>query len=146
MSYTKLWYHIVYATKDRAPLITDELKPELHRYLGGTVKQLHSVALEVGGVADHVHILARAQPVSALSEFVKKLKTSSSSWAKKTSRNFAWQPRFGAFTVSESQAGRVRQYIQRQEEHHRRVSFEDEFKTLLKAHRVEFNVEHLWTT
>ena len=135
----------VYATKDRAPLITDELKPELHRYLGGTVKQLHGVALEVGGVADHVHILARAQPVIALSEFVKKLKTSSSAWAKKTSRNFAWQPRFGAFTVSESQVEKVRQYIQRQEEHHRRVSFEDEFKTLLQAHQVEFNDEYLWT-
>jgi REP element-mobilizing transposase RayT len=143
MSYTKPWYHIVYATKDSAPLITDELKPELHRYLGGTVKQLHGVALEVGGVADHVHILARAQPVITLSEFVKKRKTSSSAWAKKSSRSFAWHPRFGAFTVSESQVGKARQYIQRQEEHHRRVSFEDEFKTLLQAHQIEFNNKYL---
>ena len=96
-------------------------------------------------LADHVHILARVQPVIALSEFVKKLKTSSSSWAKKTSRNFAWQPRFGAFTVSQSQVEKVRQYILQQEEHHRRVSFEDEFKTLLQAHKVEFNDEYLWT-
>jgi putative transposase len=147
MSYTKLWYHVVYATKDRAPLITRELKPELHKYLGGTVKGLNGVPLEIGGVADHVHLLVRLQPVIAVAEFVKKLKTGSSSWAnKRTNGRFAWQPRYGAFTVSESQVEKVREYIRNQEEHHSRVSFEDEFKMLLRAHQIDFTDEYLWMT
>ena len=145
MSYTNLLYHIVYATKERAPLITNALRPRLHEYLGGTVRGLGGVAIEINGVADHVHILAKVRPTISISEFLSKLKSGSSGWAKRqTARRFAWQSRFAAFTVSESQVERVRRYIRNQEEHHRRYSFEDEFKALLRAHNIDFDAAHLW--
>src|SRR5258708_615684 len=80
MSYTNLLYHIVYATKEHAPLITNTLRPRLHEYLGGTARGLGGVALEVNGVTDHVHILARLRPTISVSEFLSKLKSGSSAW------------------------------------------------------------------
>jgi REP element-mobilizing transposase RayT len=146
MSYTNLLYHIVYATKERAPLITDTLRPRLHEYLGGTVRGLGGVAIEINGTEDHVHILARVRPTISISEFMSKLKSGSSGWAKRqTKGRFGWQARFGAFTVSESQVARIRGYIRNQEVHHRKHSFEDEFKALLRAHKIDFDAAHLWS-
>jgi putative transposase len=146
MSYTNLLYHIVYATKERAPLITNTLRPRLHQYLGGTVRKLGGIALEVDGTKDHVHIVAKLPPTISVSDFLSKLKSGSSGWAKrKTNGRFAWQARYGGFTVSESQLDRVRQYVRHQEEHHRRISFEDEFKALLRAHNIDFDEAHLWS-
>ena len=145
MSYTNLLYHIVYATKDRAPLITNILRPRLHEYLGGTVRALGGIALEVNGTNDHVHVLARLPPTISVSHFLGKLKSGSSGWARRqTNGRFGWQARFGAFTVSESQVERVRKYIRNQEEHHRTRSFEEEWKALLRAHRIDFDERHLW--
>jgi len=79
MSYTNLLYHIVYGTKDRLPLITKELRPNMHRFLGGLITELHGTPLEINGVADHVHVLARIKPVISISEFLSKLKSQSSS-------------------------------------------------------------------
>ena len=146
MSYTNLLYHLVYATKERAPMITNELRPRLHGYLGGIVRGLDGIPIEINGTADHVHILARLRPTISVSEFVSKLKSSSSGWAKRqTQGRFGWQARFAAFTVSESQVERVRQDIRTQEQHHRRQSFEDEFKAILKAKRIDFDAAHLWS-
>jgi len=145
MSYTNLLYHIVYATKERAPLITTTLRPRLHEYLGGTVCGLGGIALEINGAADHVHVLAKLRPTISVSEFLSKLKSGSSGWAKRqTAGRFGWQARFAAFTVSESQVERVRQYIRNQEQHHRKRTFEEEFKALLRAHNVDFDAAHLW--
>ncbi len=139
MSYTNLLYHIVFATKERAPLITAELKPDLHAYLGGIVRGLDGVPIEINGIADHVHLLVRLRSTTSLSEFMSKLKSNSSGWAKRRTRGrFGWQSRFAAFTVSESQVSRVRTYIRNQEDHHRRQSFESEFKVLLKMNRISF--------
>lgn len=146
MSHTNLLYHIVFATKERAPLITPTLLPTLHECLGGTVRGLRGTALEVGGVADHVHLLVVLPPTIAVSDFLSKLKANSSSWAKTaTNKRFAWQSRYGAFTVSESQVERVRRYVRNQEVHHRRRTFADEYKALLRAHHIDFDEEHLWT-
>ena len=125
MSYTNLLYHIVYATKERAPLITKTLRPRLHEYLGGTVRGLGGIALEIDGTADHVHVLAKLRPTISVSEFLSKLKSGSSGWAKRqTAGRFGWQARFAAFTVSESQVERVRRYIRNQEEHWAYADFE----------------------
>ena len=146
MSYTNLLYHIVYATKERAPLITKTLCPRLHEYLGGTGRGLDGIALEINGTADHVHILVKLRPTISVSEFLSKLKSGSSGWAKRqTAGRFGWQARFGAFTVSESQVERVRRYIRNQEERHRKHSFDEEFKALLRAHNVSFDETHLWS-
>jgi len=145
MSYTNLLYHIVYGTKDRLPLITKELRPDLHRFLGGLVKDLHGTPLQINGVTDHVHVLARIKPVISISEFLSKLKSQSSGWAnRKTGGRSKWQENYGAFTVSQSQVERVRNYIRNQEAHHSRNSFEEEFKALLTSHGIEFEEKYLW--
>ena len=145
MSYTNLLYHIVYGTKDRVPFITKELSPRLHRYLGGLVNGLHGTPLEINGTADHVHVLARIEPVISISEFLGKFKSNSSGWANRQTRGrFKWQVKYGAFTVSHSQVDRVRRYIRNQEAHHSRISFEEEFKALLKSHGIEFEEKYLW--
>src|SRR6266404_6175956 len=145
MSYTNLIYHIVYATKERAPLITNTLRPRLHEYLGGTVRGLDGIALEINGTNDHVHILAKLRPTISVSDFLSKLKSSSSHFAKlQTAGRFGWQARYGAFSVSESQVDRVRKYIRNQEEHHRKQSFEEEFRVLLRAHHIDFDEAHPW--
>ena len=145
MSYTNLLYHIVYGTKDRLPLITNELRPDLHRFLGGLVNDLDGMPLEINGVADHVHVLARIRPVISISEFLSKFKSQSSGWAnRKTRGKFKWQVKYGAFTVSQSQVERVRKYIRDQESHHSRISFEDEFKMLLRSHGIDFEEKYLW--
>jgi REP-associated tyrosine transposase len=145
MSYTNLLYHIVYGTKDRLPLITKELRPDLHRFLGGLVNNLHGTPLEINGVADHVHVLARVKPVISISEFLSKFKSQSSGWAnRKTRGRFKWQVKYGAFTVSHSQVERVRKYIRNQEALHSRISFEEEFRALLSSHGIEFEEKYLW--
>lgn len=146
MSHTNLLYHIVYATKERAPLITKGWRDDLHGYLGGHVRELNGVALEVGGVADHVHLLAKIPPTISVSEFMSKLKANSSRWAKfRSGQPFSWQSRYAAFTVSESQRGGVADYIRNQEEHHQGRSFEAEFKALLRKHNVDYDEKYLWS-
>ena len=90
MSYTNLLYHIVYATKERAPLITKTLRPRLHEYLGGTVRGLGGIAIEINGVADHVHILAKLRPTISVSEFLSKVKVGFIRLGKKANRRQIW--------------------------------------------------------
>lgn len=128
MSYTNFLYHIVFGTKGRLPLITDKLKPQLHKYLGGTVRGLGGIAFEINGVKDHVHLLVKVPPTVKFSDFLRDLKANSSKWVNKNSMletKFGWQRRYGAFTVSESQFKIVRNYIRNQEEHHRKFDFKN---------------------
>ena len=146
MSYTNLLYHIVYATKERAPLIPSNLQSRLHEYLGGIVRGLDCVPIEINGMAEHVHLLVKIRPTISVSDFLSKLKSLSSGWARRqTKGRFAWQAKYGAFTVSESQVKRVRQYIRDQEKHHRNISFEEEFEALLNGNRIDFDKQYLWT-
>ena len=143
-SYTNLLYHIVFATKGRLPLLEIESRPRLYDYLGGAIRGLGGVALEIGGVVDHVHTLVKLRPNIAVSEFLQKLKANSSGWLNRSRRErFAWQEGYAAFTVSESQVERVRQYISQQEDHHRKVNFTDELMALLRAHHIDFDAAYL---
>lgn len=145
MSHTNLLYHIIFATKDRLPMIKKEWQADLHAYLGGIVKNLEGVPIEINGICDHVHLLVRLQPKSALSDFMRELKASSSGWVRRNHFDrFAWQARFGAFTVSESLVQIVRDYIRNQEKHHSTKNFVDEYKDFLTAHKVDFVEEYLW--
>ena len=113
MAYTNLVYHIVFGTKGRLKTIDAEIRPQLFRYMGGIVRNLGGIALEIGGIEDHVHLLVKLKPTIRLSDFLRGLKSNSASWAKENDiRKFAWQRRYGAFTVSESQVNIVRKYIQ----------------------------------
>src|SRR5262249_2507573 len=127
-SFTNLLYHIIFSTKGRAPWIDAATRPRLHEYLGGVIRGEGGIALLINGVADHVHILAKLRQDKAVSEVLRAVKANSSGWIHRTFpalAEFAWQSGYGAFTVSFSQVERVRQYIRGQEEHHRRVSFQE---------------------
>ena len=144
MSYTNLLYHIVFGTKRRQPLIHVDVRPRFHRYLGGTVRGLGGIALEVNGIEDHVHLLVKLKPTICVSDFLRGLKSNSSVWAKDNGmRGFAWQRRYGAFTVSESQRDIVRRYIQNQEQHHTKFDFETEFEKLLVSNGIPLD-EYIW--
>ena len=139
-TYTKLIYHIVFSTKERIPLIVPEIRDRLYEYLGGVIRGEKGSLMEIGGMPDHVHILARFGAAIAVSEMLKRIKGSSSHWlSQETGTWFAWQNGYGAFSVSESQVAAVRKYIQQQEEHHKRISFKDELISLLRKHRIEFD-------
>ena len=137
---------MVFGTKDRRPLIAEAWRQRLHEYLGGIVRGMDATALEINGVKDHVHLLIRIRPIHLIDYFLRDLKADSSGWIHKQglSALFSWQRGYAAFTVSESQIGNVRRYIANQEEHHRKISFEEEFKALLKAHNIEFDERYLW--
>jgi putative transposase len=143
-TYTKLIYHIVFSTKERAPLIADEIRDRLYEYLGGVIRGEKGSLLEIGGVADHVHLLTRFGAAIAVSEMVQRIKGNSSHWLNQQSGIwFAWQNGYGAFTVSESQVATVRKYIQRQDEHHKQLSFKGEIISLLRKHRIDFDERDL---
>jgi REP element-mobilizing transposase RayT len=146
-SFTHLLYHIVFATKDRQPDLAPEIRPALFAYVGGVVRAERGIALAVNGVADHVHLLVRLRQDRALAEVVRAIKAHSSHWVRArgpAGAAFAWQTGCGAFSVSRSGAERVREYVRNQEEHHRHVSFEDEYRRLLAAHGFRFTEKELW--
>ena len=146
-SFTQLNYHIVFGTKYRRGTITDDVRERLYEYVGGTIRAIKGHLAEIGGVADHVHMLARLPPTLALSDVVRDMKANSSKWLSETSpahRSFEWQKGYSAFTVSYSQIDVVRQYIQSQQEHHKTVTFQDEYIAFLKRHGIEFQLEYLF--
>jgi REP element-mobilizing transposase RayT len=146
-TYTNLLYHIVFSTKNRLPLIVHDIQEELYSYMGGIIRNQKGICLEIGGIADHVHILAKVRPSISISDFLRELKASSSKWASEKRdrlREFAWQEGYAAFSVSESQVAKVCSYIQRQLQHHRRVDFKEEFRELLRKHGVDFDERYLW--
>src|SRR5882724_406039 len=145
-SYTSLLYHIVFSTKERRPLITPEYEPRLYEYIGGTIRGLGGISLELNGTEDHVHLLAKLRPDRALSDVLRKLKSHATGWMHDVFpevKDFSWQRGYGAFTVSQSHIDDVRRYIVNQEEHHKRLSFRDEFIQFLKANGIEFDERYL---
>lgn len=125
-------------------MITKETKPELHKYLGGTVRGMGGTAFEINGIEDHVHLLVKIPPTICVSDFLRDLKANSSRKGKEfTNGKFGWQRRYGAFSVSESQFDVVRNYIRNQEEHHKKFDFKSEFEGLLRAHNIEVD-DFVW--
>jgi REP element-mobilizing transposase RayT len=146
-TYTSLLIHVIFSTSGRTPLLTDAIRPDVHAYLGGILRELDAIPIAIGGTADHVHLLTRLPANLALADCLRIVKTNSSRWVKERwpqRRKFAWQGGYGAFSVSESRRAAVIQYIRDQAQHHRRISFQDEFLALLKNHRVEFDERYLW--
>jgi len=111
--------------------------------MAGIIKAIGGDAIEINGMPDHAHILVRLEPCD-FPAFMRELKASSSKWAKRHQPKFAWQRRYGAFTVSESAVDTVRDYIRRQKEHHLKRTFEKEYAVLLRRHSVEFDEKYLW--
>ncbi|MCE9545388.1 MAG: IS200/IS605 family transposase [Planctomycetia bacterium] len=146
-TFTNLLYHIVYSTKYRNNLVAPQLQAELYPYIGGIVQENRGTLLEIGGMPDHVQLLAQFSPTIAVSDMLRLIKTNSSKWVNErdgTAGRFEWQTGYAAFSVSQSQADTVRQYIRRQEEHHRSRSFTDEFRRLLQKHNIDFDERYLF--
>src|SRR6478672_2252004 len=137
-SYTNLIYHIVFSTKDRLPLVTNEREQRLYEYIGGIIRGPGGILLCINGVEDHIHLLIKLRPDKAVSDVLRDLKSNSSGWMKGVfpdAIDFSWQNGYGAFTVSESQIDKVAKYIAMQKQHHRKESFENEFISLLQKKR-----------
>lgn len=136
------YHHIVFSTKNREPHLTPEFEKELHPYLAAAINEQHCRALLVGGLRDHIHALVSMGKTFLTSDLVKEIKRTSSIWAKEKAshlREFAWQEGYGAFSVSYSNLDQVREYILHQDTHHRQMSWEDEYRALLKRHGIEFD-------
>lgn len=146
-SFTALHYHLVFSTKGREPVIAPDLRPRLWEYLGGLVRGEGGTALAVNGTADHVHLLVTLRQQPALSAVMRQLKAVSSGWVHQTfpaAGGFWWQTGYGAFTVSHSGLGKVREYILNQEAHHTARTFQDEYRALLTAHGLEWDERYVW--
>ena len=147
MSHTagNLLLHLIFSTKDRRPLITAEIRTDLFAYLGGIIREMHGTALVVNGMTDHVHMLIRIRPAHATAEIARVVKTNSSRWVhEKWNVRFAWQTGYGAFSVSESNAPAVSRYIAMQEEHHKKVTFKEEYVVFLKKNKIEYDERYIW--
>jgi len=145
-SLAQLYVHLVFSTKERVALIPITAQPGLHAYLAGILNSIDCPAIQVGGVADHVHLLFRLSKNRALADAARHTKVESSKWMKDRSgvRMFAWQAGYGAFSVSASHVDSVADYIRNQAEHHRSRSFKDEFRTLLKRYNLKFDEACMW--
>ena len=147
MSFTNLLFHIVYSTKFRKPMINAAWEDELYRYIGGIVRGQNGTLLSIGGVADHVHLLAKLSPATAISEVLQQVKANSSKWVNERSDvhlRFQWQPGYAAFSVSESQVEKLRLYIANQKQHHLKTSFANEFLKLLQKHGIEYDERYVF--
>ena len=146
-SLSAVYIHLVFSTKARRPFLRDvEIRAAVHSYLGGISKQLGCAPIVTGGVEDHVHLLARMSRTVTQAEWVKELKRVSNLWIKKqySIRDFEWQGGYADFSVSASNLAKVKKYIEYQQEHHRRFDFQNELRSLLRKHHVEWDEKYVW--
>jgi len=147
-SLAKLWVHLIFSTKDRYPFLFDKsLRTNTHAYLATVLRSHECETLIVGGVEDHVHALFALSRNYSIADIVKEIKRTSSKWIKEkssTQAKFHWQGGYGAFSVSQSHLDQVTRYIERQEEHHIQVTFQDEYRAFLKKYCVEYDERYVW--
>jgi REP element-mobilizing transposase RayT len=147
-SLSAVYLHLTFSTKERRAFLRDpELRRLLHAYLGGVSQQLDCPSLLVGGVEDHVHLLAQLGRTITQAEWVKELKRVSALWLKQQDKSlwgFQWQGGYASFSVSCSNLERVKGYILRQEKHHRKVTFQDELRSFLRKHHLEWDERFVW--
>jgi REP element-mobilizing transposase RayT len=138
--------HVIFSTHNRIPEIAVEWRAELHAYLGGCVKGVGVQPLTVGGVADHVHILMRLRATHCLANVMRDIKSGSSLWIHESQgrRAFGWQDGYAGLSVSPSRIPAVFSYIQNQEEHHRKKSFQEEYIEFLRESGIEYDERYLW--
>ena len=147
-SLARVVLHIVFSTKNRVPFLKDaDLRSRLHAYMAGVLQNIGCEPILIGGVEDHVHILCNLSRTITIASLVEEVKKSPSKWMKEQGaafNDFYWQGGYGAFSVSQSNVEQVRAYIAAQEEHHRKVSFQDEFRTLCRKYGVEIDERYVW--
>ena len=146
-SLAQIYVHIIFSTKERRPFINERIEPELFAYMGDTLKRCGGVPFLINGTADHVHLLSSLPRTMALSKYIEEIKRNSSRWIKtKDSQyeKFAWQGGYGAFSVSRSRKDSVVRYIAGQKDHHKTVTFKEEFIAFLQKYGIEYDEQYLW--
>jgi REP element-mobilizing transposase RayT len=146
-SLARLHIHLVFSTKDREPRITDAVREPLHAYMATVLQNRGCTPVLINSVDDHTHLLFDLARTASISQIVQDVKTASSKWIKAQGAEFAgfaWQSGYGAFAVSESNTGAVREYIADQREHHREKSFQEEYRQFLERHRIAFDERYVW--
>ena len=147
-SLARLWIHLIFSTKNRFPFLSDKVvRADMYAYLAQMLREQDCETLIVNGVEDHVHALFALSRTHAIASVVKEIKRTSSGFAKELSASlakFQWQGGYGAFSVSQSNLAEVVRYIEEQEEHHKRVSFQDEYRAFLKAYGIEYDERYIW--
>jgi REP-associated tyrosine transposase len=146
-SLARVWIHLIFSTKQRFPFLEDSvIRADMHKYLATVLRNHGCETLIVGGVEDHVHSLFALSRNYSIADIVKEIKRNSSSWIKEISlqqSKFRWQSGYGAFSVSQSHLDRTIRYIERQEEHHRRVTFQDEYRAFMKRYKVDYDERYV---
>ena len=146
-SLSQVILHIVFSTKDRRPWLDDIIRPRMHAYLATLCRDCDCAAYRVGGAADHVHIAARLARTVSQAELLEKIKRTSSAWIKNQGEqyeSFFWQSGYGDFSVGWSQLEELVRYIDNQEQHHRKQTFQEEYRRLLMRYHLEFNEKYVW--
>ena len=140
--------HVVFSTKNRTPFLkSSDLREQVQGYMVGTLESINCPSLIVRAVDDHLHCLLQLSRTITIAKLIESMKVESSSWLKQQAPSlydFHWQAGYGAFSVSPSNCERVKTYIANQEEHHRRITFQDELRALLKRHRLEYDERYVW--
>ena len=146
-SLAQILVHLVFSTKGREPQIDDAIRDELHAYIGGIIENHRGGLLKAGSVRDHIHLSMAHPRTIAPSELVKEIKIGSAMWVKTKGRQFSgfqWQSGYGIFSISSSHRRAVEEYIANQAEHHRVVSFQEEYRRLLKKYEIAFDERYVW--
>ena len=146
-SLSRIILHLVFSTKERRPLLDESIRPRMHAYLATVCRDCGSEAYRIGGVADHVHIACNLPRILAPSQLVEKLKKASSKWIKDLGKRYSkvyWQGGYGAISVSPSRLDDLIAYIENQADHHRTVTFQDEYRSFLRRHGIDFDERYVW--
>lgn len=146
-SLVKNYMHIVFSTKHRQPMIHPPFESELHSYLAGICKNMECQPIKVGGYTDHVHILCMLSKKIALMKLLEEMKSHSSKWMKTKDvslKDFYWQDGYGAFSVNPSEVDNVIAYIENQHEHHRKKTFQEEYRAFLDKYQIEYDERYVW--
>ena len=143
-TFSRLLVHVVFSTKDRTASLKADIRNDLFAYMGGIIQNFGGNPLIISGVADHVHLLFSMPATMGLAEAMRIIKAKSSRWLHGSDRSFAWQSGYAGFSVSQSSVGQVTKYIAGQQEHHKKVRFEDEFISLLRKHEMEYDERYVW--
>lgn len=141
-TYTQIHIQVVFAVQNRQSLIQQKFKEELYKYITGIIQNHEHKVLQINGMSDHIHILFGMRPSQSLSDLMKQVKQDSSKWINNKgfmAGRFSWQAGYGAFSYSKSQLPNVISYIQNQEKHHQKMTFQEEYLALLKTHMVDFD-------
>lgn len=146
-SLAKIYLHLIFSTKNRERVIQDDVRADPHSYMGGILHQLGCVPIEINSEPEHVHLLFLQSRTETISNIVGQVKKGSNDWLRTRGpgcAEFYWQAGYGAFSVSQSGVEEVREYIRRQREHHRRLTFQEEYRAFLQRHQVEYDERYVW--